>query len=86
MRTLCVVVPHILLEHTVEMSPPPDQRVIEAIGAHGTHPRLGEGVGLRSPKGVRMTSRPHRRKSVAEIAIPSPIVLEPDFDRCNEAP
>jgi hypothetical protein len=50
MRTLAVIVPHVLAEDVVQMSTSPDERVIKTVVTHGSRPPLGKGVGPRSTK------------------------------------
>src|SRR6266540_4331839 len=52
MRPMRVVVPHIDGKDPLKMSATDDQKMVEAIGAHGSHPALRVGVRVR---------RPHRR-------------------------
>ena len=50
-RSLGVVMVHVVAKHAFEMAPSPDQHVIEALLANGPHPTFGKGVGLRRPVG-----------------------------------
>jgi hypothetical protein len=47
MRSLIVVVPHILVEDPLKMAPTPDQHPVQALLPHGSYPPLGERVGVR---------------------------------------
>ena len=50
-RSLGVVMVHVVAKHGLEMAPSPDEQVIEARLANGPQPALGTGVGLRRPLG-----------------------------------
>ena len=46
-RPLTVVVPQVLVEHPLKMTPTPDQHPIQTLLPHRPHPALGERVGIR---------------------------------------
>ena len=46
-RPLIVVVPQVLVEHPLKMTPTPDQHPIQTLLPHRPHPALGERVGVR---------------------------------------
>jgi hypothetical protein len=46
-RPLTVVVPQVLVEHPLKMTPTPDQHPIQTLLPHRPHPALGERVGVR---------------------------------------
>ncbi|HEY5388148.1 MAG TPA: hypothetical protein VIL79_09635, partial [Thermoleophilia bacterium] len=54
-RSLGVVMVHVVAKHALKMAPSPDEHVIEASLAHGPHSALGKGVALRRPQGVLIT-------------------------------
>jgi hypothetical protein len=46
-RPLTVVVPQVLVEHPLKMTPTPDQHPIQTLLPHRRHPALGERAGVR---------------------------------------
>ena len=46
-RPLTVVVPQVLVEHPLKLTPTPDQPPIQTLLPHRPHPALGERVGVR---------------------------------------
>jgi hypothetical protein len=46
-RPLTVVVPQVLVEHPLKMTPTPDRHPIQTLLPHRPHPALGERVGVR---------------------------------------
>jgi hypothetical protein len=46
-RPLTVVVPQVLVEHPLKMTPTPEQPPIQTLLPHRPHPALGERVGIR---------------------------------------
>jgi hypothetical protein len=47
MRPVLVVVAAVDAEHVLEVAAPEDEDPVEAVGANGAHPPLGEGVRVR---------------------------------------
>jgi len=46
-RPLVIVVPHVLVEHSLKMASTPDQHPVQTLLPDGPHPALGERVGVR---------------------------------------
>ena len=46
-RSLLVVVPHVLVENTFKVTSTPDQYPVQALLPDGSHPSLGDRVGVR---------------------------------------
>jgi len=67
-RSLGVVMVHIVAKHALEMASSPDQHVIEALLANGPHPTFGKGVGLRRPVGRSHRPASLRAKDLVEGA------------------
>jgi hypothetical protein len=66
-RTLLVVVPHILAQHLFQLALADDQHPVQALPARAAHPAFGVSVRLRAKKGVRITRAPSDSKTVSKL-------------------
>jgi hypothetical protein len=55
---LVVVVPHVLVEHSLKMTPTPDQHPVQTLLSYRPHPALRERVGIRRLDRVMITRVP----------------------------
>ncbi len=85
-RSLGVVMVHVVAKHAFEMAPSPDQHVIEALLANGPHPTFGKGVGLRRPVGRSHHPKSLRAKDLVEGAAELGVSVTDEGEDIFESP
>jgi hypothetical protein len=69
MRSLIVVVPHILVENSLKVAPAPDQQPIQAFLSDRPHPALGGGVRIRRMDRVLMIWVPSATNTLSKARV-----------------